>query len=281
MRKIKNFLNTFKKSLTDLNYYKEIVKAPFRFSLKYLFFLLFVLTLISSLKIAVGLSFIIPKAPQLVTSAKEGIKSFFPAGLVVTVRNGELSTNVKEPYYIELPMLAGLKETHFITIDTKASVDDIQSLKTLILVTKKSAVIKDQNNGLRVYPFSDIKETVVLDKDSYNQMVGKLLPYLDLLPRILTILLILAILVWPFVGAAFWLLGQLVYLLIVSLLLLLVVAIMKRKIRYSKIYQMSMHALTLPILIQFILSFFGIDLPFLVPTAILVVFMGFVISRFK
>lgn len=267
--------------MTDLNYYKEIVKKPLKFSFGYLFSLLFVLTLISGLKFAAGLGFIIPQAPQLVTSAKEGIKSLFPSELVITIRNGELSTNVKEPYYIELPGLWGkLKETHFITINTKASVDDIQSLNTAILLTKKSAVIKEQNNGLRVYPFSDIKETIVLDKNSYNQLTSKVLPYLDYLPKILTILLILAIIIWPFIGAAFWLIGELIYLLMISLLLLLVVSIMKRKIQYVKIYQMSMHALTLPLLIDFILGFLGINLPFLVPTGILLVFMGFIISRF-
>lgn len=281
-KRVKDFINTAKRSLTDLNYYKEVVKLPFKFSLKYLFFLLFILTLISSLKFASILGFVIPKTPQLIAAAKDGVKSLFPSGLVLTVRDGELSTNVKEPYYIDLPGVWGSpKDTHFITIDTKAKVDDIQSLNTLILLTKKSAVVKEKNNGLRVYPFSDIKETLVLDRDTYNQFVSRFLPYLDYLPKILIILLILGILVWPFVGAGLWLIGELFYLLITSVILLLIATLMKRKIRYSKLYQMSMHALTLPLLISFSLGFLGINLPFLIPTIILLLFMGFVISRFE
>ena len=44
MKKLKTFFYSLKRSVSDPSYYREIIKTKFDFSLKYLFFLVFIIT---------------------------------------------------------------------------------------------------------------------------------------------------------------------------------------------------------------------------------------------
>src|SRR5258708_25888762 len=99
--KLKTFFDTLTKSLTNFSYYKDIEKANFKFSLKYLFSLFYLISLITSLVFAVSVSaFILPNLPKFVSLIQTKANSFYSDVLVVTVKNGNLSKHQKEPYYI-------------------------------------------------------------------------------------------------------------------------------------------------------------------------------------
>src|SRR3989339_1569285 len=103
MNPLKTFFYSFKKSLFEPKYYKDVAKVSFWFSFKYLWFLFFILIIFKS--IFLGGQYlksrpqIQPEVNRLLTYAE----NFYPRGLELKIRNGQLSTNVKEPYtfYLE------------------------------------------------------------------------------------------------------------------------------------------------------------------------------------
>jgi len=288
MRKIKIKLmflfDVLVKSLTKLSYYKEIKKANFKFSLKYLFFLFYILSLITSIVLGVSVAvLVIPNVPKFVSLVESKAGSVYPDNLVVDIKNGQVTTNQVEPYFIDTPgqILGNVSGNHFITIDTKANVADITSQKTAILVTKDSvAVAGNSTSSYKVYPI-DGSTNFEINKTSYNKLISQILPFLKYIQPGLIILVILLFLVWPVIAAGFSLLAELIYLLVFSLVFFLITKLMKKDIEYKKLYQMAMHAATLPILLSFIVSSVGIHMPFLLGSAILAVFMILVVNENK
>ncbi len=279
--KIKFFFDTLVKSLTKFEYYKEISKAKFKFSLKYLFFLFYLLSLIGSLMFSGSIAaLILPKVPLFINSFESKADSLYPKGLVITIKEGLVATNQKEPYFIDTLDQFGLNhgQSHFITIDTNANAGNIKDENTAVLITKDSVVTLDSNSSYRVYPIDKTINTTI-NQSLYNKLISQILPYLKYVEPGLVILLVLSILLLPFVSATFLLLSQLIYLLIFSLIFFILVKIMKKTLTFKKLYQLTMHASTLPILLGLVVSTIGIQMPFLLGSAILFVFMILVVNN--
>lgn len=275
MSKLKAFWHIFKKSISSFSYYKEIVKTKFSFSLKYLFFLLFIVSLLSGIRFSLEIGSLIPKIPNFVNEVRTSAQNFYPKELVVKVQEGLISTNVNEPYYLDLPNVV---DNHFITIDTKAKAEDILKYKTVILVTKDSLVTFDKESSYRVYPLNELNKdntqsSFVIDKNAYDTIIAKLLPYLDFLPALAIGLILLSIIVWPFIAAIFALLGKLIQLFFISVIVWLISKILRSKLEFWKIYQMSMHAITIPVILVLIFNLLGYAGPPFIPSIILIVFL--------
>jgi hypothetical protein len=275
-RKLKFFLDTVVKSLTKFSYYKEIEKAKFSFSLKYLFFLFYILSLITSIVLAASLAvLVIPNAPKFISLVESKAISIYPDNLVVDIKNGQVASNQIEPYFITLPNSGD----HFITIDTKADPRNYKNEKTAILITKDSVVVPDKNNtAYRVYPI-DPSTNFTINKSSYEKVVSQIIPYLKYAEPALIVIALLLVFVWPVIAAAFSLIAQLVYLAIFSAIFFIITKLMKKDLKFKKIYQFTIHASTLPILLSFIVSAIGIHMPSLLGSAILFVFMTLVINE--
>ena len=75
---------------------------------------------------------------------KQALREDYPHGLELRIDKKGLTTNVKQPFYINFPKtrnFLGIKDkTNFITINTEATAEDYPTSKTLILLTKNSAV---------------------------------------------------------------------------------------------------------------------------------------------
>jgi hypothetical protein len=148
----------------------------------------------------------------------------------------------------------------------------------MALVTKNKVITVDSNNSYKVYPIDDtINDTIT--KPSYDSIINKITPYLKYIEPALIILIILSILIAPFALAAFSLVGELIYLAIFSAIFFLIIKLMKKAYSYKKVFQLSIHAATLPILLGFVATTLGIQIPFLLGTGILFVFMFLVINQ--
>lgn len=291
MSKLKTFFRTLRKSLTSFPYYKEILKAKFSFSFKYLYFLLYLINLVLGIWFAVAIVFLMPLVPNFLAQVKDVAYKSYPSELVVTIDNGKVKTNVKEPYFIDFPKefrnVGGLENFRLVTIDTKAQVGDYPKYNTVVLVTGDSVVYPDSSSGSRatgtykVVPLSQAGsagQKMVIDKAGYDKVVTSLLPYLNYVKPLMWVGVFLSIFLLPFLGASMAMIGKLVYLLITSLIVLLVIKIMKKTYSYSQIYRISMHGLTLPILISFVLGLFGINIQFLY-TIVFTIFMIMVFAK--
>lgn len=281
IQKLKLFFDRVVKSLTKFKYYKEIEKANFKFSLKYLFVLFYFISLISSIIFAVSASiWFMPRIPQFVASFEKEANSLYPSDLVVTVKDGNISTNQKEPYSIDTLNKLNLNGDyeHFVTIDTSAEASDIKDKNTQILITKNEIVTLD-DESYKVYPIDETANLVV-DKNSVQALISQVSPYLKYIEPLAIIILIASVLLFPFIGAGLALIGQLIYLLIFTCILFVTAKIMKKNLEYKKLYQLSMHGSTLPILLTLVVSTLGITMPFLLGTAILLIFMILVLNQF-
>lgn len=250
MNKLRTFATTFRKSLTDLSYYKDILKAPLSFSIKYIFFLVFVLSLIYSFTLAGSISLKLPQIPAFAQKLKASISDFYPGELVLKIKNGELETNVIEPYYIDLgEKYSDSNFGHFITIDTGATSEQYESYHTAFLVTKKSIVFHDQKGGYRVQPLSEIKDTIFIDKNAYDKIIKNFLPILDYMSLAATVLIILLVTLIPFSIAFFWGIAILAYLIFAAFLVFLIAKLLKKSLTFSQVYRLSIHGMTLPLIL--------------------------------
>lgn len=266
--RIKAFLFVLKNSLTNLGYYREVADVSLWFSFKYLFVLLVLSTFALVLPIFAGGLFVAPRLPGLISQAKTWAEGAYPRNLVIKTENGELSTNVPEPYIVEVPK--GLSRTdqetitegkkHLLVIDTKAAVEDYPKYDSLILVTKKAAVFpKSDSSGTQVFFLSEVKENTTLDYNSYLLAVRAMYPYLQYAEPVFWTGMILLLVAVPVLGALFSMGEKGLSLFFFSLIMLLVARVMNLKFRLGQVYRMAIHASTLPIIFFTALSLFGLN----------------------
>lgn len=280
MTKLKTFWKTFVISATDLDYAKDVLKAKFSFSFKYFVFLMYVLSLVSGVFIAGRLTRYFPQVPSLQEKLRVGAKEFYPQDLVLTFADGKLTTNVDEPYFIELPAAFGQTPQtgydHFITIDTAADLSAISTYKTAILLTKSGAFYPD-NDSYRAFPYSDL-EDMTIDRGVYDTMITQALPYVDYLPQVVAVLIVAFIVLIPLVMTVFSVVGRLIYLFFGAALVWLLGKLMGRSLTYGNAYQLGLHLLTVPTIYAVLMGALGAHLPF-VYTLIFLVFAGLWLAR--
>jgi len=285
MNTLRRFLGTIVDACKPSTY-RPHLKKPTSRALGYLFWLLVCLGTITAVIFA---ALYIPARVGIRTfidQSEPAIREFFPAGLVLTFESGSLSTNVDEPYVIDPTLWTTLRAqgetedmpTHFITIDTDASIDDFDVYDTAVLLTRTHIVGEDSNH-LRAYAFSEIDEDLVLDKKTYDAFAGAVIPYINELPVWIDVAVIVGLLLLPFVGAGFAWVWYLCILLVWTLILWAISGMMGKKLTYSQLYRLGLYGVTLPILYKTLIGWIpGMGWP-LVPTLIFFVFMIVVLKR--
>ena len=281
MRKLKLFGRVLWRSCTDPAYYKDIVRARASFSLKYLFVFAFLFSVVATVRYAYSFAAFLPKLPQYVAMAREKGAGFYPKDLVVTVKDGEVSTNVKEPYVIDFPFVLPAdgdnKPEHLLVIDTKATAERFTAYKSVVVVGKNTVYYRD-DKGYKFYPLTDMKGTTVINYALYDEWAGKVLPYLNYVPQIVYGAGAAGLLLLPFVLTTGRMAEYLFVLLVLTIFSLGLAKLLKKKLPYPTLYRLGMHAITVPVLMTYFFQFFGISVPFLFPL-VFVGWMGVVLSR--
>lgn len=261
-----NFLKKVKSSVYDPIYYSEILNMNFGGSLKYFFKLSLLLALVG----AVYLSFVsIPKVNSFISTFGDKVVSAYPAELEVRLKDGLVSTNVVEPYIIPLPkdeFNSDYNKSNYenlIVIDTKSdlSLDKFNAYNTVVLLTKNAVITRDKGK----ITITELKGTsdLTINRDKLVYWVGKVTPFVKKLPYIIPVLV--------FTGLFLYFAFSLFYLLFVALLVFIIGKIRKLGLSYKKSYQISLHAITLPLILSMVSWFINIKMFFLLPTIILLV----------
>lgn len=259
MGKLSTFIRTLKKSAFSFSYYKDTLDARFSFSLKY--FLLFGFILSTLLMLIIGLV-LVPMISEFATRFKSRALTLFPSNLVIDIRNGELFTNTTDPFRMPLPYelitdvppaISDQKQTYLLTIDTNASVEDFNSLQTFILLTKTHAVVRDNDSDFRVFSLRDA-EDISIDQLKVNSLFEKILPLLGWMPIVVMAIIYFTLL-------SFFVFIRLMWLLMMALLLFPASQFMGLRLSYQKLYQIGLHAVTLPTLIQIFMLSLGLIPP--------------------
>ena len=290
MRRIKTFVRTFWNSLTKPSYYKDIKEAKFSFSFKYLLSLFLLVSFIVGVSISARTLGFISQAPKFVEDTKSFMVETYPKELKLTLKEGKITTNVKEPYFIDLAedKKAAIEPfKHLIVINTKGSVEDIKSLDSLFLLTSDNLIVSEgsASGSYRVISLnnalSKIPNGVSIDKTLFTSILDKFTPYaLKVLPRIIIAVSLLILIFYPLLRGTFGFIFQAIFLLPAALVLFVGAKIAKRKLSFKKMYQMSLHGATIPVTLSFMFGFSGLY-PYLsiVSWLAFFVFMFIVVSR--
>jgi len=260
--------------------YKTYLKTSFWSSFWYVYWLVVAMIFVSMAIVLVGFFFSLPSIRQGIAIVEQDLPALYPAELVVMLKDGEIRTNMPEPYSIDLPprwqeFLRGQKgmeiegqpaeefPLHFITFDSKASVEDYSPTDSLILVTRTAVVMPDKQMSYRVISVDQAEQDFTMNVQMYDDFVDAVSPFIHAAPTFLVIFVIGGFFVLPFIGAAFLVLGYLLYLLVFVLLAWIIAAIMSRKAGYGDLYKLSLNALTAPLLITFAGEKVGLSYPYL------------------
>lgn len=260
MNSLKTFFYSLKRSLFEPKYYYDVAKANFWFSFKYLWFFIFILTFIKTLTF-VGLYLknrpaIQPEVNKIMVYAG----NFYPKELKLQIKNGQLSTNVKEPYVFDLEKdKLQQRQKHFLIIDTKGSIENYPNYNTYMLATKNAAVYpsKSSNNRIEqtsVFYFKDLKQDFTLDKKTYDNMLKAVRPYASKVNFFVDWIMLSLSPLFLIFGSLFWTSGILIRLLFLTFFVWIINLIFKKGQGYGSLYKMGMHAITWPILLN---EFFG------------------------
>lgn len=270
MRWLTNFGNTFWSNVTDPSALKKFRMRTFGAGVGYLYLVLLCTSIIVLLPHGAKLFMVRPMLGTWITEAKTTLKDVYPKDLVVTVKNGEVSTNMKEPYAIDLPERVKKEFTkdatkapqHLVVFDTQGSIENFTTYQTFILVTKKNVAFQDKDKGIRVMSVAEMgdfaKTGATMNRATYDSIMSKALPFLDFIPGIVTFLAIGLIFIFPFLFAALGLVKYLIYLVVGALLAWVIARVQERNLDYGELYVLGFYGLTLPILyrtVEYVLDF--------------------------
>ena len=260
MKKLATFSHVFWNSISSFTYYHEVVKARFSFSFKY--FLMFSFILGTLLTIIISVTFV-PDVNAFLRRFALRAPALYPNDLVITVKDGKLTTNVTEPLRFPVPLellsdtpgvVSDQNQEYLVTIDTNAQINDYTKSNSLIFVTREQVVIPDNDGvGFRVYPISSFNDGTI-DKATVTRLLDTLSPWYSFIVPVLIFIL------W-FTLTVLLSMVRLISLGVLTLILRLPAFFMHLPLSYSKLFQIGLHALTLPTLIQILMTSFELYPP--------------------
>ncbi|MEK6953040.1 MAG: DUF1189 family protein [Nanoarchaeota archaeon] len=235
MLKIKDIF--IKSLIPSSKFYKTILKKNFNFSLLYFFIFIFILNLLVFsffvFQINIGLNF-----NQTINSLET-----LPKNLIINISGGYLSTNQTRPI-----MLWKENKKLIAVIDESATNEKINQYKSNVLLTSTNIVI---NDGLKSYfsvPYT--KSDIKITKERITNFKSTIL---KVIPLIIALASFYFIILNPFFITIF----LLVYLSFISLITFLIYKSNIKKITFKKVLQISLHAITLPVIIYVVLMSFN------------------------
>ncbi len=214
----------------------------------------------------------------------------------MTVKNGELSTNVQEPYAIPFPekwraLLTDETDpssritANMVVIDTDANVEDYAAADAMVLVTKKAVVYpsKVEKVGDAYQTQTQFKtfgpaDNAVINRAEYDKVMTETMPYADMISSFYWLAAILMVFVYPFVAALAWLAWLMFSLLFLTMILWVIAKLTKRPMPYWTLFKLGTYGLTVPVLATFVLGFLGLDFPWMF-TLIFTAWMTYVLSH--
>jgi len=255
MNSLKTFFYSFKKSLFELEYYNDIEKDSFWFSFKYLWFLIFILTIIKVLSFGgqylKNRRWIQPEVNKFMITTE----NLYPDELKLQIKNGRLSTNVREPYLFDFKQKIKPTEKHILVIDTQGTIENYPNYNSYILATKNAVVYPSKSSSNRVeetsvFYFRNLKKDFTLNKNIYNNFLNVIRPYSNKALYFLDYFVIIFLFFFFIFGSFFWTTGIMFGLVFLTFFVWIINLIFKKGLSYSSLYKIGMHAVTWPILIS-------------------------------
>ncbi|OGI19225.1 MAG: hypothetical protein A3J06_04230 [Candidatus Moranbacteria bacterium RIFCSPLOWO2_02_FULL_48_19] len=264
------FFQTVKKSVYDVAFYATAKTESFSVALKqYTLFILCVAVVISiPLYIAFG---VWHSQVKEMGDIRAKVLAVYPDELVLTFQNGQMASNVEEPYSIPMPAEFDVKTPkNLVVINTRGSItlNDFERYDTLAILGGDAVWTHDpQKDKIEIQKFDQFsKASFVLNEQ-------KLTEWVDLAFKVGRIVVIILLIFMPaFIFVFLWV-GYLVYLLFGAFVIWLMAKLRKVDCTYGQSYKLGLYLLTLPILYSVLttgpLSMFHIPFGFTLILAVL------------
>ena len=236
-----NFLQSVQSSVYNPEFYSELVEKPFSYSLYYFFSLVLILAFIGTGILGTSL---IPSLHSITENIDQKILATYPQNLIITIKDGIVSTNVQEPYSIVVPQeLTSSKNfpqdiQNLIVIDTHApfTLEAIKKHKTVALLTKDALIYRDENGAFKIKPVKEIPDTVI-SKATIQRYIEKARPFIKFIAPISVLMI--------FLGLIIFFSANLLYLVFGAGLIWIISKFKRAMLSYKKAYQIGLHAITL------------------------------------
>lgn len=215
-----NFFLQMRESVIDFKFYRSIKDSKFSRSFVYLLLLFLIIYFINGTK-----TFIITRivVDELVTNLSVNIPEF-------RLENGEFSFEGKMPYYISS------STSEAFVIDTTGAVNEgvLKDVASGMLITKDKVYVKRSEVETREFSLAEL-EGITLSKSD----VLEFLPKLSWIAFIFIAFGFIFVLGWKLLNAV-----------ILALLGLIANAVFNGRLKFNNLMNISIYALTLPMLIQ-------------------------------
>lgn len=235
-----NFLKTIRDSIYSPSFYATIPQKPFRSALGYFLLLSLFLTFIQAI---IPIWNFATVGQEESTTFINQVADIYPSELEITIRNGAVSTNVEEPYFIALP-----NDGNLVVIDTKTpfSATQFRQYDSIAWIAKDSLFIRENNGAqIRTIDLSQVSNFTV-DKPFVNSLIGQISPWL----KFVAPLAVIGILLGFYALHA----GRLLYLPFLALLIFLLAKLMKKSLPYGASYKVGLYAVTLGFFVELVLG---------------------------
>lgn len=250
---MKAIFETFKKSLHSPEFYQRVASASFSEALRYYIKVIFILAAVATVAFSVllvprGVRFIRDVAPSLV-------REYYPADMVVTIENGQASTNIAEPFIVTSKGVARdiLREDgldNLLVIDTghELNIKMFEDYKTLVLLTKTEVVTQNRKGNITIQSLRNTPNTVINQTELlvFVEKIRAGLPYLVPVGIVVTLISV-------FFGYVIYLIPLFLFALIPFLL----AKVKKISLTYGGAYRMSLYAVIPGLVLKTILNISG------------------------
>jgi hypothetical protein len=255
MNKLKTFFYIFKNSITSPEYYKELLETKFAYTIKYYVMLSLFLSLIVTSFLSIKM---IPGSKEGLRLGTEEIKKTYPDDLTISVKDGSWTINKPEPYVIPLPEFSKTKENtgidNILVFYKQGTIDDFNNFKTFALVNETNILAKDSNSSIKVTPIKELPN-FDLNKTKVNEFFDKLYSYLKYVPFFLPLFIFIWQMLFNFLGV------RIFYILWIGLVVYLFSLIRKNKVSYKSACRVAIHTMTIPLILEVVLSFVDFTIP--------------------
>ncbi len=238
--RLKTYWHTITHSLTSPQYYLEILRAPFGFSVR--FFLISMIFLGLSLAWQINQK-LIPSLHQHFNIILDEINANYPQQLSLTWNKGQLSSSTTQIIEIAYPSFIDLEPDlpptlgYFIPEDVSASqLTTILDQESMFVITKHNFLVNDFQGTWAEIPLVELLPStqLILDKDTSAKLITqfkqKLVTFIYLAKRLNFIIVPIGLII-----AKFW------RSFLESMLIFLFFRLNKIKLKFSHALKLSLH----------------------------------------
>jgi hypothetical protein len=254
---VRKFLQTIGGSVYSPEFYRGLFERPFSFSFRYFVLLCLLASLASAIWVSADA---VPSFRTFGDNLGPSLVNSYPDDLVITISNGKVTSNETGPVFINPldfssnpDIKKSMGATNLLVVDTVSpfTLGRFKDYNAVVWLTGEGMVTRDSEGKIQVIGLENVADTRI-DKQYVREMSQKIPPFVTVVSFVLPILIYFAMLIYY--------VSTLGYLILGALIVLAIARLKKIEIGYKKSYQISLHAITLPILLS-VLSF-GSDFMF-------------------